>query len=204
MGQRILHKRSNKLSSDGSTSMPSASILSEGEIAVNYRSGKEALFIKNDNGDVVCFRDENYIKDLVAKEVLSLTGTGSIQLLYPVGSIYISVRDINPSSAFGFGTWEKIEGKFLLGSSSSYPAGSTGGEEAHTLTVDEMPSHLHTFNRHQLWRTETIPESGVSDGYGVSNKTLPVYRDSTQSTGGNAAHNNMPPYLSVHIWRRVS
>lgn len=66
-----------------------------------------------------------------------------VDLVYPVGAIYISVTDVNPGSLIG-GTWERIQEKFLLSCSSNYPAGSTGGEFSHTLTVDEIPSHNHT------------------------------------------------------------
>ena len=64
--------------------------------------------------------------------------------VYPVGSVYISVSPVSPSDLFG-GEWEEFApGQFLLGSSSSHPAGTTGGEETHTLTVDELPVHSHS------------------------------------------------------------
>ena len=62
--------------------------------------------------------------------------------VYPIGSIYMNVNSTNPGTLFG-GTWEQIQGRFLLGMSSSYPAGSQGGEASHTLTTEEMPSHGH-------------------------------------------------------------
>lgn len=61
---------------------------------------------------------------------------------YPVGAVYISFADTDPSELFG-GTWEPIEGRFLLAASSDYEVGSTGGEATHKLTVAEMPSHTH-------------------------------------------------------------
>lgn len=65
-----------------------------------------------------------------------------VDKIYPVGSIYMSVNATSPSTLFG-GTWAKIEGRFLLGSSSGYSLGATGGEATHTLTVGEIPSHTH-------------------------------------------------------------
>lgn len=76
-------------------------------------------------------------------------------VVYPVGSIYMSVNNVNPSTLFG-GTWEQISGKFLLASSSGRAAGTTGGAETvsytpagsvgnHTLTAAEMPAHTHTY-----------------------------------------------------------
>ena len=148
-------------------------------------------------------KKEDYIKSEVGSEAIASI---LIEMMYPIGSIYISVYSLDPSIQFGFGTWEKIEGKFLLGASSQFPAGSEGGEVEHTLTELEMPAHDHEFDRHQLWRNEQVPPSTTTmgDGYGVSNKTLPIYTDSTIATGAGEAHNNMPPYLSVYIWKRVA
>jgi microcystin-dependent protein len=63
---------------------------------------------------------------------------------YPVGAIYCSTVETNPHDLFGFGTWAYIEqGRVLLSQGDKYSAGSTGGAETHTLTVQEMPSHKH-------------------------------------------------------------
>lgn len=64
--------------------------------------------------------------------------------IYPVGSIYMSVNNVNPATLFG-GTWEKIAGgRCLIGADSSYTLGTTGGEEAHLLSVEEVPAHGHS------------------------------------------------------------
>ena len=68
-------------------------------------------------------------------------------LIYPVGSIYMSVNNTSPQTLFG-GTWEQLKDKFLLASGDTYTAGNTGGEATHTLTQNEMPSHTHTQNSH--------------------------------------------------------
>lgn len=49
----------------------------------------------------------------------------------------------SPASFIG-GTWERVEGKFIMGASSAYPVGTTGGSATHTQTVAEMPSHSHS------------------------------------------------------------
>lgn len=61
-----------------------------------------------------------------------------MDIIYPVGSIYHSMNATSPATSIG-GTWTAIK-TFLLGSTSS---GKTGGEEMHTLTINEMPSHSH-------------------------------------------------------------
>lgn len=127
----------------------------------------------------------------------------SIDSLIPsIGEIYITISNENPSLKFG-GTWEQIKDTFLLASGDVYNAGSIGGEAMHTLTIEEMPTHTHTYKRHTLNREDTSPETG-EDAYGVSNKTLDTREGTTGLTGGNQAHNNMPPYLAVYVWKRVA
>lgn len=117
---------------------------------------------------------------------------------YPVGSIYMSVNSTSPASLFG-GSWTQLQNRFLLGAGSSYTAGSTGGASAVTLTVDQIPSHAHWGVYRPSWylHGQTGQASGVSDG--TSNNQL-----YTDTTGGGKSHTNMPPYLVVYMWKRVS
>ena len=138
------------------------------------------------------------------------TATGAISALnadlakqwekiYPVGSIYISANSTSPAELFG-GTWKQIKDRFLLAAGDTYKAGSTGGESSHTLTVDEMPKHSHI-----------VPTANANFvGQGVNN--FGEYHGgnkwdasiSTQEAGGSQPHNNMPPYLAVHMWKRTA
>ena len=145
-----------------------------------------------------------------------LGGKTMAQLLltvYPVGSIYLSVNSTSPASLFG-GTWEQLKDRFLLGAGSAYAAGSTGGEAAHTLSINEIPSHAgHLYGNaggvngkgdaKGAWLKEININSSLTTSYGwnyKNNEYYPVNR----SLGGGAAHNNMPPYLAVYMWKRVS
>ena len=68
-----------------------------------------------------------------------------LQKVFPVGSFYTSYNiNTNPAQLLGFGTWVAIQGRMLIGASSAYPAGSTGGAATHAITVAELPSHSHT------------------------------------------------------------
>ena len=58
--------------------------------------------------------------------------------MYPIGSYYWSEKNTSPSDIFG-GSWTKIRGRFLFASDSNHDVGDTGGEETHTLTINEMP-----------------------------------------------------------------
>ena len=70
--------------------------------------------------------------------------------IYPVGIIIELTVNTNPKELFGIGTWEPyMPGRVLVGAGTAdsgtvYEAGTIGGEETHTLTVDGMPSHTHT------------------------------------------------------------
>ena len=162
------------------------------------------MFIKNDNDEIVSFRDEKYIERLILKYITNPpSDINFLELVYPIGSIYISVTATNPTILFGFGEWEQIKDTFLLAAGEKYSGGSVGGESEHVLTIDEIPTHSHSFNRHKLYNNETIPEADTQTGYGVTNKTVTIYTDTTTETGGNLPHNNMPPYLSVYVWKRV-
>ena len=123
--------------------------------------------------------------------------------LYPVGAVYISVNSTSPASLFG-GTWESIGGRFLLGAGDSYAAGSTGGEATHKLTVNEMPSHTHAIYRNvgvddNNFSGHIANRVAANDSSDDNKQTV-----TSDATGGGAAHNNMPPYLAVYMWKRVN
>lgn len=66
--------------------------------------------------------------------------------IYPVGSIYMSVNNVNPSTIFG-GTWQQIKDRFLLSSGDTYISGNTGGSATNTLSVNNLPSHKHQYSK---------------------------------------------------------
>lgn len=119
-----------------------------------------------------------------------------VDMIYPVGSIYMSLNSTSPAALFG-GTWEQIKDRFLLAAGSTYAAGSTGGEATHTLTVSEMPSHNHSVYG-GLEVTSVNTNSLAMSGEKVTSYRL------TGAEGGSEAHNNMPPYLAVYMWQRTA
>lgn len=115
--------------------------------------------------------------------------------LWPKGSIYISVINQNPSKYFG-GTWVQLKDRFLLGAGSTYSNGATGGEATHKLTVDELPKHNHDINYGST-------AGGDGSGFRFSNTTGKGSYFMGYA-GGDKAHNNMPPYLVVYMWKRTA
>lgn len=137
-------------------------------------------------------------------------GNNFLRRTYPVGAVYIAVNEKSPANLFG-GTWERIKDRFLLAAGDTYSLGNTGGEISHQLTTDEMPSH-----RHQAHFNQVVDESGGGNyglnvgGDGAKGRVI-VYNNYNYNSGeyigyegGNAAHNNMPPYLTVYVWKRIS
>lgn len=130
------------------------------------------------------------------------------QLVYPVGAIYMSTVATNPKTLFGFGTWEQIKDTFLLAAGSAYSAGSTGGEATHSLSQTEMPAHYHTIfagNPSGPYYTAEIgfPAIMTSNGANVT-KSWGAEMCRTADKGDGEAHNNMPPYLAVYVWKRTA
>lgn len=64
---------------------------------------------------------------------------------WPIGSIFITASNSDPATLLGGGTWERIQGKYLLASSSDYTAGNTYGSMTKTLSVANLPTHTHSF-----------------------------------------------------------
>lgn len=183
--------------------------------------------------------------------------------LYPVGSIYMNVNNVEPSAIFG-GSWERMpSGRMLVNSGDGFNLNEVGGEKEHRLTEDEMPSHKHNVQTNISF---TVPNAGehyhaigtiinnngdfiTSDGNrsfkpgfklpeskywtgwngsGNGNDCYPksdnesynlftsinkqtgttnINKDISTDTnviGKNQPHNNMPPYIVVNMWKRIS
>lgn len=139
-------------------------------------------------------------------------------IIYPVGSIYMSVNSTNPSALFG-GTWEQIEDTFLLSAGTNYTAGDTGGEAEHTLSQGELPqitSKMTTWSSTPGY-SGAIFESATGAFSGGTKRTGSIGRPVTEnltgidsygevnmSFGNSESHNNMPPYLVVYVWKRTA
>jgi hypothetical protein len=123
---------------------------------------------------------------------------------WPIGSIYQSTVSTSPATLFGGGTWVALEGKFLVGKASAgtfNTAGATGGEETHQLTEAEMPSHNHWLR--ERYGTDTAGTNGLplasnSDTYRIHHTTA------ITDAGSDYAHNNLPPYEVVYMWKRTA
>lgn len=158
---------------------------------------------------------------------------------FPINSIFLSLDNSNPATLFLGTTWEKQEGRFLLGSGSAYALGSTGGSSTTTLSKENLPNVKLQIDSFSLGKgTQEITgdfytsnyigyagsgafyrkqsglgghggdsSSGNKIGFqaskswtGMSTSAAPY----TTNMGDSTPFNNMPPYLVVNIWKRLS
>ena len=126
-------------------------------------------------------------------------GKRLLDAVWPVGSIYLSASEISPETLFG-GTWQRVKDRFLLATGDVYAPGETGGEAQHTLTKAEMPAHTHGYDFTGQSDVTVVTAIRLYDADGRRNE----YQGASASAGGGAAHNNMPPYLAVYVWRRTA
>lgn len=123
----------------------------------------------------------------------------NIDEIFPVNSVVIMYSDESPASIYG-GTWHRMESRFLWACPSTSTIGLTAGEMTHTLTIDEMPSHYHYIDNTGLAWFNAQGSGSNQMWFNASG-----YAQSwSQYAGGSAAHNNMPPYVNVAIWRRTA
>ena len=142
-------------------------------------------------------------------------GKSIVDLIYPVGSIYISVNSANPETLFG-GTWQQIKDRFLLSAGDTYAAGNTGGS-ANAVVVKHLhqPSTGDGFNAYMSGTVERVrlgTSTASSARYAIVGKKNASsadasglrYAGSTDYAGSDGAGKNMPPYLAVYVWQRIS
>lgn len=139
-----------------------------------------------------------------------------MQRVYPVNSIYIAYSEINPAEIFGFGTWELMPDRFLVGAGKRYTLGGQSGTTSVVLTHKQLPAQSGRIILHGSDTgtpihgvagsfTGTLAGEGTVYGGTTSRNGAPSYRSIDWSNGGEgAAHNNMPPYTAVYFWRRTA
>lgn len=150
-------------------------------------------------------------KDPQTGEVKQLSGGGVdikklkqeiLQADNPVGCLRLQIVNTNPAEYLGFGEWELWgKGKVPVGVDENDTdfdiVEKTGGEKEHVLTINEMPTHNHLFERNF---------EGLSGGQNWSYRANQDYiggQMNTNNAGNNQPHNNLQPYITCYIYKRV-
>ena len=160
--------------------------------------------------------DSTVTKNTLAEGVVAYSANGErivgtlniLESTYPVGSIYMSVKNVSPATLFG-GTWTAWgTGRVPVGIDTSQTEFSTvektGGAKTHTLTVDQIPSHSHS---ESITKTVdnlvgTVGTSGTRAA--VKGTDTETSSPTTGTKGGGAAHNNLQPYITCYMWKRTA
>lgn len=174
-----------------------------------------------------------------------------IDMIYPVGSIYMSVNNVSPGTFLPGTSWTQITDTFLLAAGSTYAADdgthttAIGGSAttslsesnlpshthtytappsatgSHTLTVSEIPAHYHAMRystgstsgagyawtgSKYSWTSATESSAGMkgAGGGGGHSHTISGTSSTTGAKGSGTAFSNMPPYLTVYMWKRTA
>ena len=119
---------------------------------------------------------------------------------FPIG--FGGFFQTDPNSIYSGTKWEQKKDVFILAAGDTYPAGSTGGEAQHQLTVDEMPTHKHELMRPRWYIADSADTSTGSIFALTSGITDHGYKDkeNLKEAGGSRPHNNMPPYFAMPFW----
>lgn len=183
------------------------------KVTANVFNERFAQIVAQLNGNI----DENNLADAgIPKEKLKAEVYES---MYPIGSQYVNFTDsTNPATLLGFGTWQAVAGRVVVGYDSGQTefnaAEKTGGEKTHTLTEAEMPAHRHS-KGHVNFSAGPGPSNPSSSWAGIlQNSSWGINMpdlgsgDSgypqTGPRGGGSAHNNLQPYITAYVWKRVS
>jgi hypothetical protein len=222
---------------DDFTTVSTSVVVQTAEVIMDFHAGGKGLAIGkiSEGSGFECQYDAKFNGGLNYK------GKELLDLIYPVGSIYLSVNSASPVDLFG-GTWERIKDTFLLGAGDAYEAGSTGGSEDAVVVRHNhlQQSHNHTQNAHKhgpsldgsryLYYNYSDVQTGVSERSVASssgNYKAPVINNSATDwkgatytssetaennettavnieTGVDGSGKNMPPYLTVYMWKRTA
>ena len=206
---------------DAFTTITIIDMVSTASVLMDFKAGGKGIAI----GKV---SEKDKTLEIADSWELEVHGKKLIDYIYTIGSIYLSVNSTSPATLFG-GSWTQLKDRFLLGAGSTYSSGATGGAATHKLSVAEMPSHAHDT---PFFNNMTNNGEMKSDFIGVFGKGVTAsqaLKDTGQTStmemwwinqtntaegnewayltsakGSGSAHNNMPPYLVVYMWKRTA
>ncbi len=138
----------------------------------------------------------------------------AFKLMHPVGSIYMTTIETNPSEIFGFGTWELWgAGRVPVGVDTTQTefntVEKTAGEKTHAITWNEMPTHKHdiimsyTSNAVHTHSGGTYAKS-FAEGANPSDNTYLANDERIAFSGNNQPHNNLQPYITCYMFKRTA
>lgn len=175
--------------------------LADGQkVTANIFNERYAMIIAQINGNI---DDSNIKDDSISKQKLKAE---VFESMYPVGSQYVNYTDnTNPATLLGFGTWSAIAGRVTVGYDGTQTefnaAEKTGGHKS-------LQAHVHGLDGRIL--VGQVPSSGMNSGIqgGGSYTKVGNIADSdgadTTYSAGDGNGQNLPPYITAYVWKRIS
>lgn len=179
----------------------------------------------NDSGYITQTNLEEAIDDFINTRLEEILLAKDKQK-YPIGVLEFNVSGVNPLDYLKFGTWElwgqgRVPVCIDLSQTEFNEVEKIGGEKAHTLSISEIPSHNHTANSTGAHTHNVKALSGSTSGSGSclesygsgAPKTRTIngaalsagaHTHTISNTGEGNEHNNLQPYITCYIWKRVS
>lgn len=186
-------------------------------LAENVASSADEVRHKAQNAAQACLAAEESAAAAArsVSEARAIVFGEVLDIIYPVGSIVqYTDASIDPNTLLG-GTWERIQGRFLFAADLSHTIGSEGGSETQTLTISNLPRHMHYVIRmangttspdylHTVARTDREHSQWSDCHYQLYGVDQEANSGRSSYAGDGTAHNNMPPYLAICIWKRTA
>lgn len=146
-------------------------------------------------------------------EIAKSYGSDFLNLIFPVGYTFywspVSGASTDLSTAekvsdhFGIGEWEQVKDTFIMAAGDKYAPDSVGGEENHTLTIEEMPQHTHrtyysSYSEENDWGFSFSENGGQSAAYDLPSGTGVLF------AGGGQPFSILPKYRAMYVWKRIA
>lgn len=189
---------------DGNAGAEKMRITSAGKVGIGVSAPHANLHVE---GNVYVSSNLTVGGDL---DISGNLGSSLVNLIYPIGAVYISVNSADPGTIWSGTTWVAFgEGRTLVGQGQGSgltnrpTVEATGGAETHTLTIAQIPAHNHTFS-------DNVRSISANAGYPNPtaqynpNVATNVISNTTDNSGGGQAHNIMQPYIVTYMWKRTA
>lgn len=132
-------------------------------------------------------------------------------VIYPIGSIYLSLTNSNPSTIFG-GGWEQLPQGALRNAVSASSYGSQVGDTSFTINANNLPQHTHSFTPPKIYIRAAAAGAAGATYYVPSNGGSYIFNDAAYSDGGEVGYNvtlntpisYLPQSVNIYAWKRTS
>ena len=135
-----------------------------------------------------------------------------VDMIYPIGSIYISVNNANPSAVFG-GSWESFgTGKTLVGVDTSQTefntVEKTGGSKNHNHTLNDGYAKISAWGGQgggiAMESSNKTSIINTTAGWSLGSPSTSQYGNTVTALGGNTdSTTNLQPYITCYMWKRI-